>query len=452
MPTGSMAPTFLGNHRETRCVRCGATVVVGEPGPGARPIDFALCHCTNCGAAADLSEADSISGDRLMVDKTAFEARRPRRWEVAVFHCPVDDSKPYVKRVVGMPGERIQISDGDLYADGELVRKSLPDVREVLVPVFEMATPPKSHGWAQRWLVEDVPASPNLPPVTRAAPDPADARVLDGAVLTLDAAHSVDGIGLTYRHWNFDRRVEEPVGCDLGYNGGPADGRSGFAASRSTACRDFVLTFDLEVVAGSGSFACRLGDGADWVSADFPIGSTGNVQVAHDGGAKPVTAPGVRLHTGRTYRVEFAFVDRRASLAIDGDEVVTPLDLPTGLPGRSRRKPLSRPAQLGARGVQVTVRNLRLDRDIHYLPGSQGHRAGWQLGPDEYFLLGDNTSNSQDSREWRIGDEPAPGVPEADFLGKPFLIHQPMRLARVTLGGRDRVFQTVDWSRMRWLK
>ena len=61
-------------------------------------------------------------------------------------------------------------------------------------------------------------------------------------------------------------------------------------------------------------------------------------------------------------------------------------------------------------------------------------------------MLGDNSGNSQDSRKW-----PRPGVPEADFVGKPFLIHQPLRTARVTVGGRERVFQTVDWSRLRWL-
>lgn len=454
VPTGSMAPALIGNHREAFCTRCGAPVVVGEPAAGARPADFARCRCPNCGAPADLSEADTITGDRLLVDKTAFLARPPRRWEVAVFRCPVDDTKPYVKRVAGLPGELIQISDGDVYADGELVRKSLSDLREVLVPVLDMNSPPRPDGWGTRWLVEPVPAPPTLPAVGRPDPQPADAAVLADTALVLDAANRSEGVGLTYRHWNLDRRCEEPVGYALGYNGGPAGGRSEFAAG-TPACRDFVLTFDLEVVAGAGSFACRLGDGADWVSADLPVGNAADspgVQVAHDGGARPVTGPGRRLDIGKTYRVEFAFADRRASLAIDGEEVVPPLDLPADPPGRSRRRPLGRPAQLGARGVTATVRNLRLDRDIHYLPGSRGVTAAWRLGPGEYFLLGDNTANSQDSREWQAGGDPRPGVPEADFVGKPFLIHQPMRLARVTVNGRDRVFQTVDWSRMRWLR
>ena len=94
------------------------------------------------------------------------------------------------------------------------------------------------------------------------------------------------------------------------------------------------------------------------------------------------------------------------------------------------------------------VRNLRLYRDTHYTQyGEHGTQTPAVLGPDEYFMLGDNSGNSQDSRKW-----PTPGVPEADFVGKPFLIHQPLKAGRVTVNGHDRTFQTVDWSRLRWLR
>jgi len=112
---------------------------------------------------------------------------------------------------------------------------------------------------------------------------------------------------------------------------------------------------------------------------------------------------------------------------------------------------VSRPLQLTARGCRVVVRDLKLYRDVYYTQfGTNGtqppHGHPLTLGPDQYFMLGDNSGNSQDSRKW-----PVPGVPEASFIGKPFLIHQPLRPARVTVGGRERVFQTVDWSRLRWL-
>jgi signal peptidase I len=121
--------------------------------------------------------------------------------------------------------------------------------------------------------------------------------------------------------------------------------------------------------------------------------------------------------------------------------------LSADLPPAAGRGEVSRPLQLGARGCKLVIRNLKLYRDTYYTQyGENGTRTPVRLGRDEYFMLGDNSGNSQDSRKW-----PEPGVPEADFVGKPFLVHQPLRTARVTIGGRDRLFQTVDWSRLRWL-
>jgi signal peptidase I len=95
----------------------------------------------------------------------------------------------------------------------------------------------------------------------------------------------------------------------------------------------------------------------------------------------------------------------------------------------------------------VIIRGLTLYRDVHYTDyGEHGTKSRVRLGPTEYFMLGDNSGNSEDSRKWA-----RPGVPERDFIGKPILIHQPLRVARVTFSGRQRVFQTLDWSRLRWL-
>ncbi len=142
-------------------------------------------------------------------------------------------------------------------------------------------------------------------------------------------------------------------------------------------------------------------------------------------------------------------MDRRAILALDGRVVVPPADLEAPL---EKRQPVDRPLRVGARGCRVVVRDVRLFRDIHYVGEDprdkyeHGTRRPAMLGAGEYFVLGDNSQNSEDSRKW-----PTPGVPEAAFIGKPFLIHQPLRLARVSVGGRERVFQTLDWSRLRWV-
>jgi signal peptidase I len=91
---------------------------------------------------------------------------------------------------------------------------------------------------------------------------------------------------------------------------------------------------------------------------------------------------------------------------------------------------------------------LRLCRDIYYRSaGQHAVQRPLTLGRDEYFMLGDNSANSDDGRSWQ-----SPGVPERNFLGKPFLLHQPSRLGRVEVGSWTREFQSLDWDRIRWLR
>jgi signal peptidase I len=437
VPTGSMAPALLGNHRTVNCPRCDAPVTVGEPGPDARPIRFDACRCTNCGEPVDLSDAREIPGDRLLVDKLVYQARDPRRWEVAVFRCPADLSKPYVKRVVGLPGERVTLRDGDVYADGHLRRKSLRQLREIWVPVFSIDHAPEG-GWHERFRVTP-PDGPERP---------ADATVLSDNVLTLtDTA-------VTYLNWNLDTGRDEPVGDFLEYNGHPPARRQ-FARSATAPwgepAHDLAVSFDLEVVAGSGVFACRLTDGTDSVRADIPVGGqrSGEILVVQrEGETGGSGLDHFTLTEGTTHRVEFAFVDRRASLAIDGRELVAPLDLPD-TSDRGGKRQTARPVQFGVDGATVRVKHFTIRRDVHYTTAGV---TEWQLAAGEYFVLGDNTASSFDSRAWDVEGVPTPGVPRGAFLGKPFLIHQPMRPARLTVNGRERRIQSPDWDRVRWLR
>lgn len=428
VPTGSMAPTLYGVRRSAPCPRCDYPVTVGDPGSEGRSVAWDRCRCPNCGQAVDLSAARTLPGDRLLVDKTAFDHRPPRRWEVAVFDCPADRTKPYVKRLVGLPGEFIQISDGDVYADGELLRKTLPQVRELMVPVFDMSYAPPG-GWGKRWELANAELR-------------GDELVLDGREKQATAA---------YRHCNLDTDREEAVDSWLGYNGGPAERRGSFAkTTRGDSVHDFYVSFDLEVGEQSGTLELRLSDGLDtaavWVPTERMWSHDTRLWNPADESLSPRSL--FRLKNNRVHRVEFAFVDRSAWFAVDGSIVLGPLDFPADRPGTARRQGVARPLTYNWSGDQAVVRNIRLYRDVHYLPFGVA-AAGHRLGPAEYFALGDNTANSHDSRTWQVDGKPAPGVPAAGLVGKPFLIHQSMRLARSPLGGPVPV---VDWDRLRLLR
>jgi signal peptidase I len=428
VPTGSMAPALIGNHREGACPRCGYNVRVGFPASGGNSArHFKRVCCPNCGYGLhhdhdfSIAEQPDLAGDRVLVDKNVFNLRRPRRWEMAVFRCPDTDpkerGKPYVKRVVGLPGELITIIGGDAFANHELLRKSLEELRETRVIVLDMSFVPNPGGWNKHW--------------------DADETVLKGSVLTLDAVN--DNVALTYRHWNIDAAAEEPIKSWNSYDGMPQ------SPAFLPAAHDFSIECDVEVVSAhpDAHFACRLFDGADAIVGEVAVARAGGrALLNHEDHGQLALVHDVALRPGRRHRFEFAFVDRRATLAIDGRSVLV-----HNLPPVAQRDEVSRPLRIAAHGCKLVVRNLRLYRDTYYTRyGENGTRKAVALGPGEYFMLGDNSANSQDSRKWS-----QPAVPEADFVGKPFLIHQPLRTARVTVGGRERVFQTVDWSRLRWL-
>lgn len=450
VPTGSMAPSLIGHHRDGPCPRCGYPVRVGRPAGNNVNEYFSRVSCPNCDYHFSLASAPDINGDRLLVDKNIYSLRKPRRWEMVVFRCPDTDpkenGKPYVKRLIGLPGETIRVIDGDVYlitpSGKEIVRKELVEVRETMIPVFDMSFPPRPDGWRDRWLVGSE-TDPRLPHHLTGAktPDPS----IEGRALILDASDSPQTMTtVTYRHWDLDDRREEPIRVWNSYDGSPRH------FGQLPAAHDFIMTCELEVTAaatttGEASFACRLFDGADSVAGLITVGpkANGRAQIVWDHHDGLDAVSGVSLVPGKRYRLEFAFVDRRVHFALDGKLVVPAADLP--LP--ESRGEVRRPLYLGVRGCRIVLYDLKLFRDIHYTQyGEHGTRRPVTMPEKQYYVLGDNSGNSQDSRKW-----PSPGVPEDDFIGKPFLIHQPLKLSRTTVGGQERVFQALDWSRLRWL-
>ncbi len=67
--------------------------------------------------------------DRIVVNKVSYHFREPRRQEVVVFRqvAPQDAPKrDLIKRIMGLPGEELEIRDGIVYIDGEAVEETHP--------------------------------------------------------------------------------------------------------------------------------------------------------------------------------------------------------------------------------------------------------------------------------------------------------------------------------------
>ena len=74
-------------------------------------------------------EPNYQNGDYLIVDEVTFRFREPARGEVIVFKFPQNPSQRYIKRIIGLPGETVEISRGrvDIYKAGEGEKKILDE-------------------------------------------------------------------------------------------------------------------------------------------------------------------------------------------------------------------------------------------------------------------------------------------------------------------------------------
>lgn len=60
-------------------------------------------------------EPNFQNGDYLIIDEFSYRFRDPQRGEVVVFKAPTDPSQRYIKRIIGLPGETVQIQDGKVF-------------------------------------------------------------------------------------------------------------------------------------------------------------------------------------------------------------------------------------------------------------------------------------------------------------------------------------------------
>ncbi len=63
-------------------------------------------------------------GDHLIVDKISYRFSDPKRFDVVVFPFRYQEDTFYIKRIIGLPGETVQIYDGEIYINGKVLKES----------------------------------------------------------------------------------------------------------------------------------------------------------------------------------------------------------------------------------------------------------------------------------------------------------------------------------------
>ena len=73
------------------------------------------------------------NGERVLVDKLAYKFGAPQRGDVIIFHPPIPSTSPFIKRVIGLPGERVEIENGIVTVvkpDGSMIILDEPYIKE----------------------------------------------------------------------------------------------------------------------------------------------------------------------------------------------------------------------------------------------------------------------------------------------------------------------------------
>jgi|LakMenEpi03Aug12_release.lakeMendotaPanAssembly.Ray.scaffolds.fasta_scaffold00106_77 signal peptidase I len=153
IPTGSMAPTLMGAHKDLTCSECGSQYQVGaslefESDTGARTGNYvigsnsSICRSVNPIDFSDANQA-TFSGDRILVSKFDYVLSKPKRWDVLVFKFPEEARMNYIKRLIGLPDEQLMIREGDIYVrqdasqSWEIARKPPHKFKAMMQPVAD---------------------------------------------------------------------------------------------------------------------------------------------------------------------------------------------------------------------------------------------------------------------------------------------------------------------------
>ena len=513
IPTGSMAPTLQGRHKDVECPKCNflyragaSSEVETEDGLHREPMTPAALRkkqitkvtCPMCRYSMDVDPDTAegkknlaYNGDRIIVAKFPYDFRDPSRWDVVVFKFPGDAKTNYIKRLVGLPGETLRISGGDISIKSQgssefaIARKEPWKTRAMLQLVYDNAyivDTMTERGWPLRWQAWREPAKS------------AWTMHEGGRTFSADAGDNKDH-WIRYQHfppseydWEQLDRGRLPSDYEVppqlitdfyAYNCFSTRTRAADTAAVGLHwVGDLMVEADIKVKSDAGAVLFDLVEGGKHLRATIDV-ATGGAQLSIDGLPGYAPKAQTKLRGPGSYKVALANVDDQLVLWIDGK--VAPFDAPTAYTPVGMDLPQSTPidagdlapAGVGARGVKLDVTGLRLYRDIYYIAdtylpyneplitdydedsrlknarpediikfmssperwasmkthGSNARRSfEFPLKADQFFVLGDNSPASKDARLW---DPKEQYVARELLTGKAVFIYWPHSLGKI---------------------
>lgn len=72
----------------------------------------------NAKIPSESMEQTIMTGDRVFGNRLAYLFEKPKRFDIVIFKYPDHEKELFIKRIIGLPGETVEIKDGKVYIDG----------------------------------------------------------------------------------------------------------------------------------------------------------------------------------------------------------------------------------------------------------------------------------------------------------------------------------------------
>ncbi|OHB53876.1 MAG: signal peptidase I [Planctomycetes bacterium GWF2_42_9] len=434
IPTGSMADTLMGDHFRLRCTQCGFKYEYNfDPYVELNPNNKAYIgngyykmlpspRCPSCGYFENPTVAASKSnGDRILVFKSLYQFTEPKRWDVFVFKNPPDPKINYIKRLIGKPGETIEIIDGDVYVDGKIARKPQKVQEELWFPIYNNNFQPiqplegrfNGHGWHQ--------------PFTNQG----DSQWKWDSARPLE--FTLTGDNDKMHTLSYDTKKGNDFRATYAY-GKPVEYHS------IPYCSDLMLKLAVKKTDKS-IIGISLSKYKTTYNASFDSQGTMKIEKISDGNTVELETKQITVKNADEFiPVSFSDSDHLLVFEVAGQKISYDLGTEPNDAGE-RLAEISPSASIFGSG-QLTINDVQLYRDIFYMNNTTRGlndkilRAGdgepFTLGEDEFFACGDNSPDSYDSRLWQTegignnGKTYRMGIVPRDYLvGKAFFVYWP---------------------------
>jgi len=427
--------------------------------------------CPNCGYKVprvlpndpdnDATAPPVFYGDRILVMKYLYLLQEPQRWDVVVFKSPdlpdqFDYQQNFIKRLVGKPGEALMVLDGDVYtADSKPADQLKPTD-------FHVQRKPRHVQDALWRIVYDNGYHPQGIARSGEPPFVQPWRVVDGGGWSLPAALPAARtfvFGGDAGTIEFDPAANPPTNALtdwLAYDMLVDTERFAHLADlydkdrrgwrEWTNVRDVKLDLHYARKDGSGPLRLSVTKLSDTFVAELLPDRVRLLRTTAGGPEREVASRPFVWPAGRAVHVEFQNLDYQVSLIVDGqpllqtDDDYQP-DVGYLIEAFRAHAQLPKPTiRVEARQQACELTHVGLYRDVHYTNNADGQGLRWGtptspvvLGPDEFFVCGDNSIVSKDSRYWdKPIDLPDEGlqveagrVPRRFMLGKAFFVYWP---------------------------